>query len=137
MSPEKASFILTDLARWQFGELLARRAAFHAVAPDKLGAEVRAYRYGIACSALKDEALRRRSLAEPLVGAPWELMMDWAEFGQGLAWGVPAEAELSARFIARMQNFGTPTDALRRFARGKAFKYGRRVLHLSESFHEP
>ena len=71
MSPEKAEMLLKDLGRWTFGELLAKRADFHAIEPDRLSAEVRAYRYGILCCALKHDALRSRAMAETLVDAPW------------------------------------------------------------------
>ena len=136
MSPAKAEFLLKDLARWVFGELLADRAKIQALPPEDLAAEVRAYRYGILLAALPDPALRERGLAEPLVGASWQLMQEWAALAEGRAWDSAAEIELSGHFLGRMQKAGELTEPLRRFARGKAFKYGRRVLMLSEKYAE-
>jgi hypothetical protein len=128
----QAEFLLRDLARWTFGEVLAQRADFRALSPEGLAAEVRAYRYGILCAAIRDEALRSRSLAEPLVGAAWDLMLEWSDLGLSLPWDEAAERALSAHFVARLEQKAPVSDAMRRFARGKAFKYGRRVSWLFE-----
>ena len=135
----QAEFLLRDLARWVFGALLADKGAFAALSADELSAEVRAYRYGILCAILKDAPLRERALAEPIVAAPWELMQSWEAFGSALQWAPDAELALAERFESRLkerQGDGTELSAaMRRFARGKAFKYGRRVLMLSERIH--
>ena len=135
MNPQKAEFLLSDLARWKFGELLASRTDFTALDFDALSAEVRAYRYGILCAILKDEILRERSLAEAWVAAPWDLMQEWMQFAQEISWGPEAEIDLAKYFVSRLEAKGSVGDAMRRFARGKAFKYGRRVLLLNDQFH--
>jgi hypothetical protein len=133
VKPEKADLLLRDLARWVFGQLLAERAKFQALPPEELASEVRAYRYGILCAALP-EARGLGPEAQALVAAPWELMREWAELAATLSWGPEAEIGLSTHFLERMAARGELTEPLRRFARGKAFKYGRRVLMLSGKF---
>jgi hypothetical protein len=137
VSPEEAQFLLHDLARWTFGALLAEKADFHALPPELLSSEVRAFRYGILCAIWKDETLLERSIAEALVQAPWDLMQEWAKLGLELSWGRSAEERLAEHFIKRMESKGGVTQALRRFAKGKAFKYGRRVLGFWERRLEP
>ena len=111
---------------------MADRAKFQALPAEELAAEVRAYRYGIMLAILPEPALRERGLAEPIVAAPWQLMQEWSALAEGRAWNAMAEHDLSEHFLARMARAGEPTEALRRFARGKAFKWGRRVAMLSE-----
>jgi hypothetical protein len=132
MTQTHVNFLLQDLARWTFGSLLAERAQFNALEAQELASEVRAYRYGILCTILKWDVWKDRAMVEPAVGAPWELLFEWSCLADGLVWGEDAERALAGHFIGRMQRAGSVTEPLRRFALGKAHKYGRRVIFLSE-----
>lgn len=129
MTEGLAIALLDDLSRWRFGELLGRRAGFTSMAPERLEQEVRAYRYGILTAVCKSPELRRRDIAEPRVEADWQCCLAWADFAAALQWSPEAERLLAERFLGRL---GPCSEAMNRFARGKAFKYGRRVLYLLE-----
>jgi len=98
--------------------------------PEELGIEVRAYRYGILLAALPWTRELETAWSQALVEAPQAMLEEWAAFACKLSWSREAEEALAARFLERMAARAEPSEALKRFARGKAFKYGRRVLHL-------
>ncbi len=133
---ELETLLLKDLARWDFGVLLIRRAGLQGMDPGRLTLEVRCYRLAILRSFFPSPLFYDRdfvlSLAfSDLDGAEaWEACQAWEDPAPG-AQGFPG------RFMDRLRALAPlgPAEApLLRFAKGKDFKYGLRVRFLVDTF---
>jgi hypothetical protein len=127
---ETALYLLHDLDRWTFGELLATRANWGCTDGQGVEAAVRSYRLAIMQAVLKASGPEHEPLALA-IGAHRALRVDeQAPYDEALAaW----EAALAGRFLQRLRNlapFYAAEAPLTRFAHGQYFKYSRRVSYL-------
>ena len=126
--------LLRDLARWDFGEILAKRAGLQGMEPRLLTLEVRAYRLAILRRELPSALLEDRDfvLGEAFEGydaaEAWLCCQAWA--GKG------ASPEYFIERLKARLDLGEAEAPLRRFALGKAHKYGLRVAYLAKKFEE-
>lgn len=104
--------VLTDLLRWQFGELLMQRAGWEGADPIALNMAVQNYRRRILSACLRQAGL------DP--GAGHGLPQDPVAWEQIMV----DEFMGSLRALAPL---GPAEEKLTRFAHGQYFKYSRRV----------
>jgi hypothetical protein len=129
-----AEGLLRDLARWDFGELLARRSGWAGVEPLRLTMEVRAYRLAILRQVLPEPDFWNPNVVLPLAFESMDPALSW-ELCR--AWEGVEEGALAAQLLRRLAALA-PLDLaeapLKRFAQGKAGKYASRVRFLIRQF---
>ena len=124
--------LLKDLARWDFGAILAKRAGLQGLEPKLLTLEVRAYRL----------AILRRQLPSPLFGdRAFVLEAAFEGFDPDESWlccqawlGREASPGYFVERLSAKLALGEAEAPLQRFALGKAHKYGLRVAYLLKKF---
>jgi hypothetical protein len=127
---ETALYLLHDLDRWTFGELLADRAGWACQDGQGVEAAVKDYRLAIIQAVLRASGPEHEALAQAIEERRSLRPGDHAPYGEApVAW----EAILAGRFLQRLRNLAPfyGADApLTRFAHGQYFKYSRRVSYL-------
>ncbi len=127
---DTASYLLHDLGRWTFGELLARRAQWACLDLQGIEAAVQAYRLAILQAVLKAAGPEQAALALAVEAQRKLTVNEHAPYTQGpKAW----EGALASHFLDRLRArapFGEAKAPLTRFAHGQYFKYSRRVAYL-------
>jgi hypothetical protein len=127
---ETAAFLLHDLDRWTFGELLATRAAWPCKDAQGIEAAVQAYRLAIIHAVLKATGPEQEALALAVDAQRSLGPSEHAPYAETpAAW----EPVLAKRFLGRLRNlapFYGAEAALTRFTHGQYFKYSRRVSYL-------
>jgi hypothetical protein len=127
---ETAAFLLKDLERWTFGELLARRARWDCTEYRAIEVAVQAYRLAIMQAVLKATGSQMEPLA---LAVEQQEPLDPKETAPYTEAPAAWEAALAGRFLERMRAlapFGEAEAPLTRFAHGQYFKYSRRISYL-------
>ncbi len=127
---ETALYLLHDLDRWTFGELLTSRAHWACTDGQGVEAAVRSYRLAIMQAVLKASGAEHEPLALAIEAQRSLRPGELALYDEALtAW----ESALAGRFLQRLRNlapFYGSEEPLTRFAHGQYFKYSRRVSYL-------
>jgi hypothetical protein len=127
---ETALYLLHDLDRWTFGELLTSRAGWACQDAQGVEAAVRDYRLAIIQAVLKASGPEHAPLAQAVDDQRALRAGDHAPYTEApAAW----EEVLAERFLQRLRRlapFYAAEAALTRFAHGQYFKYSRRVSYL-------
>jgi hypothetical protein len=124
---EAAAYLLNDVTRWVFGEVLMKRAGWTGPTPDQVNEAVQAYRLQI---------MQAVCLAEPEALEPLRLALEAARPSKPVALeGSHADWELALTrqfldTLEAMAPLGPAFAPMQRFAHGQYFKFSRRVSYL-------